>query len=78
MKANDLVAPGMLEIIGIAAENAGIKVSDSRLLHFISNLQDEEIFLVNKNNTGILFKNGKFTDQIEFISRNGLMVQINL
>lgn len=72
------IAKNLLQIVGMAMENSGIIATNAQLKAFASHLKDEEVYLISNENCGVLFADGKFTDQIEFICMNGYMVQINL
>lgn len=72
------IANNLLQIVGMAMENSAITFTDSQLKSFVARLMDEEVYLISNENCGVLFADGKFTDQIEFICMNGYMVQINL
>lgn len=61
----------------VAAENAGIGMTNKQAKHFISNLQDAEIFICTKDNVCVL-DGDKYTDEIDFLCMNGDAVQVNL
>lgn len=62
----------------MAAENAGVKMTKKQAKQFISNLKDEEIYIVTTNNCIVFDEIRDFSTDEVMICMNGDAVQINI
>lgn len=74
---NKSISDELFNKFTLCAINSGIDCSDSRFEFFINNLINQGIFIIDKNNVGILTKKNKFKDSVKSIVMNGQLTQIN-